>query len=245
MKDSWFRPSVVPSPLAANVSKTDEDSSGKAALCVTVIGSELLDNSNSFHLTWTKGQAMDTTATLKWDKAVWKGEKYIIKLLSVKKPHHFYNLFQISSRCPQQGRGVGGAHSGIPLRSHGQGFRNSLPKSSRHIACFWAVNPKWNEGMETEVHHHCNKSSTRSKPIGSSWSMPLHCPPAIVHLCSLGHPKEHSLLLISLWYFSHVFLSPFPFVEVFHSMIWLLRHLPSCLLALHHLFCLLPCQKAL
>lgn len=65
MGDNWFRPSVVLSPLAANVSKTAEDSNGKAALCVTVIGSELLDNSNSFQLTWTKGKAMDTTATPK------------------------------------------------------------------------------------------------------------------------------------------------------------------------------------
>jgi len=54
MEVNCFRPYVVLSLLAASASKTNEDGSEKAALFVTVSGSELLDNSNSFQLTQAK-----------------------------------------------------------------------------------------------------------------------------------------------------------------------------------------------
>ena len=70
MEDNYFRPYVVLSLLAASASKANEDGSQKAALFVTVTGSELLDNSNSFQRAQAKGQAMGTTETLKGDTGV-------------------------------------------------------------------------------------------------------------------------------------------------------------------------------
>lgn len=65
MEDNWFRLCVVLSLLTASDSKTNEGSSEKASLFVTATGSELLDNSNSFQLTWAQGRATDTTERLR------------------------------------------------------------------------------------------------------------------------------------------------------------------------------------
>lgn len=70
--------------------------------------------------------------------------------------------------------------------------------------------------------------------------MPLYCSPAIVHLF-VAAPWDTLLLTPLCDIFSQVFLSLFPFVCVFHSMIQLLSQLSSCLPALHHVLCLLLC----
>lgn len=163
-------------------------------------------------------------------------------LLSFSQP--FPDVKQVPTAGEKSQRSTGSTQEFLPGATERVSETVGLKAAGTLLALGLWAQVEANEAMETEVHYHWNVFP--KKPAHWEFMVPASalspCKSPSPCCCSQrAHPAPHT----SLWYFPHVFISLFPFVCIFHSMIWLLSQLPSCLLALHHVFCLLPCQKAL